>query len=231
MNKDNIYKDYWVNTWQARDKRQYYQKLYDKVKHRIVVPDNAKLLDVGGGNGHFLFYLGTKNADIIDISDSGVEVAGSVGFGTINADIEKPFPIESESYDVAFCFEVLEHLKSPQTTLSETNRVLKPGGILYVGQPNMPADGVHHVRRYYLKDITSELKSANFSIEWIDFVPAFTMRDAILDDISKTKSLFRKFKQSIALLLSFFPRRIRYLMAKLVPNRFALLFIVKAVKQ
>ena len=231
MSESNIYKNYWVNTWQARDKRQYYQKLYDKVKSRLVVSDNAKILDVGGGNGHFLSYLGIKNADIIDISDSGVEVAGSVGFGTINADIEKTFPIESKSYDIAFCFEVLEHLKSPQITLSETNRILKSGGILYIGQPNMPADGVHHVRRYYLKDIISELKNANFSIEWIDFVPAFTMRDAILDDIRRTKSIFRKLKQSIAFLLSFLPRRIRYFMAKIVPDRFALLFIIKAIKQ
>ncbi|MFA5337740.1 MAG: class I SAM-dependent methyltransferase [Candidatus Omnitrophota bacterium] len=231
MEKSNIYKDYWVNTWQARDKRQYYQKLYNRVKSRLVVPGNAKILDVGGGNGHFLSYLGIKNADIIDISDSGVEVAGSIGFGTINADIEKTFPIKDGTYNIAFCFEVLEHLKLPQATLSETNRILKSGGILYVGQPNMPADGVHHVRRYYLKDIISELNNANFSIEWIDFVPAFTMPDAILDDIRKTKSIFRKFKQSIALLLSFLPWRIRYLMAKIIPNRFALLFIIKAVKR
>jgi len=231
MNETNIYKDYWVNTWQVRDKRQYYQKLYDRIRSRLVVSDNIKILDVGGGNGHFLSYLGIKDADIIDISDSGVEVADGVGYGTINSDIEKKFPIESEKYDIAFCFEVLEHLNLPQVTLSETNRVLKSGGILYVGQPNMPADGTHHVRRYYLKDITSELKNANFAIEWIDFVPAFTMRDAILDDIRKTKSLFRKFKQTVALFLSFLPWSIRYFMAKIVPNRFALLFIIKSVKQ
>jgi len=225
------YKDYWVGAWQANDARRYYPRLYDRVKHRLVVVDKAKIIDVGGGDGHFLSYMGIKNADIIDISDSGNMIAGSAGFKAINADIEKPFPIENDSYDVAFCFEVLEHLRVPHATLSETRRILKPGGMLYVGQPNMPADGVHHVRRYYLRDIKSQLTDADFYIEWIDYVPAFTMRDSILDDIWRTKSLFRKFKQSVAFILSFLPWGVRYFMARIVPDRFALLFIVKAVKR
>lgn len=95
----------------------------------------------------------------------------------------------------------------------------------------MPADGVHHVRRYYLRDIISELRAADFDIEWIDYVPAFTMRDSILDDIRRTGSLLRKIKQSIAFLLSFLPWGIRYFMAGMLPDRFALLLIIKAVKK
>lgn len=182
------YKNYWSNeNWEKREKRQYYQKLYSRVKSRIAVPADARVLDVGGGDGHFTHFLGIKNenVDIIDISDSGRDIANRIGFKTINADIEKRFPFPDAVYDAALCFEVLEHLCAPDITLSETNRVLKPNGILYVGQPNMRADGVHHLRRFYLQNITGILEQNGFKIEWVDFVPAFTMRDAIIDDIKK----------------------------------------------
>lgn len=230
--KNMDYKDYWKNeNWKKREKRKYYQRLYSRVKRSFVIPANAKILDVGGGDGHLMYFLELKNVDIIDISDSGLEIANKVGFGIIKADIEKEFPISNDSYDAAFCCEVLEHLHSPDIAIAETHRVLKERGILYIAQPNMRADGVHHIRRFYLQDTVNILIKNGFSIEWLDFVPAFTMRDAILDDIKKTSSIFRKFKQSIALILSFLPWRIRYIMARIIPNRFALLFIVKAIKK
>lgn len=231
MNMD--YKDYWENgVWENREKRKYYKRLYWRVKDKIVVPKNTKVLDVGGGNGQLMFFLGIENnVDIIDVSDSGLECAKKAGFNFIKADIQKIFPVKNNSYDNAFCFEVLEHLHAPEITTSEISRILKPGGMLYVGQPNMRADGVHHVRRFYKKDIINLLQKCGFEIEWIDYVPAFTMREAIVDDIVKTKSVTRKIKQCVAYILSFLPERARYLMARCVPNRFALLFIIKAKKR
>lgn len=37
-------------------------------------------------------------------------------------------PVASESYDTALCTDVLEHLEEPSLAISETSRVLKPGG-------------------------------------------------------------------------------------------------------
>lgn len=231
-NKKMDYSDYWNNeNWQKRENRKYYSKLYGRIKKYIKVPYNAKMLDIGGGDGHLMHYLGLYNAEIMDISDSGLDVANKMGFKTVKADIEKEFPLPNSAYDSAFCFEVLEHLRLPDVTLSEIHRVLKPSGILYIGQPNMRADGYYHLRRYYLEDIRSALIKAGFCIGWVDYIPAFTMSDAILDDICKTKSLFRKIKQSVALILSFLPWHIRYIMARVIPNRFALLFIIKAMKK
>ncbi|MEK7211496.1 MAG: class I SAM-dependent methyltransferase, partial [Patescibacteria group bacterium] len=138
--------------------------------------------------------------------------------------------LAEESYDAALCFEVLEHLARPNKTLAEIHNVLKPGGILYVGQPNMRADGAHHVRRYYLKPLLEDLSKAGFAVEWVDYVPAYSMRDSILDDIRNNPSFIRKIVQCVNLGLSFLPRSIRYRMAAVVPDRFALMLIVKAIK-
>lgn len=225
------YEDYWENAWEAREQRRYYQKLYQDVRKRLGVPPGSKILDVGGGDGHLMHFLGIREAEILDISSSGLAVAKSKGFKTVPGDLEKKFPFPDSVYDVAFCFEVLEHLRFPEVPVSETYRVLKNGGILYVGQPNMRADGVHHVRRFYKKDIVDLLTRYGFTIEWIDYVPGFIMRDAIWHDIRKTASWFRKIKQTLALGLSHLPRPILYQFARWIPDRFCLIFVVKAVKK
>ena len=125
----------------------------------------------------------------------------------------------------------LEHLHRPNKTLTEIHNVLKPDGVLYLGQPNMRADGVYHVRRYYLKDLLDDLDKVGFVCEWIDYVPAYSMREAILSDIQRNPSFLRKAIQCVNLFLSFLPFGVRYRMAKMLPDRFALLFILKAIKK
>lgn len=223
------YKDYWGDkVWENRETRNYYGKLYDKVKHRFKVDSDEKILDVGGGDGHFLSYLGIKDATILDISESGIQFGMKLGYNMKEGDVQEKFPFEKESFDVVFCCEVLEHLKDPDITVSEILKVLKTHGTLFVAQPNMRSDGVHHVRRFYKKDIISLLTKHGFAIDWIDYVPAFSVPEAIISDIKKTRSIFRKIKQSVAFLLSFLPYKARYILAELCPNRFALMFIVKA---
>ncbi len=226
-----VYKDYWVGQDRERERRDYYQRLYGRIRPRIQIQNGWKVLDVAGGNGQFMRYLGIREADILDISESGLSIAKESGFKTILGDIEKRFPIQEETYDVVFCFEVLEHLHRPNKTLTEIHNILKPDGVLYLGQPNMRADGVYHVRRYYLHDLLDDLDKAGFAAEWIDYVPAYSMPEAIVSDIQKNPSFLRKAIQCVNLALSLLPRPIRYQMAKKIPNRFALLFVIKAVKK
>ena len=225
------YADYWNDSWESREKKSYYHRLYQDVKQRLVIPPGSTVLDVGGGDGHLMHYLGIKEADVLDVSDSGLHVAASRGYRPLKADLQKPFPVNEGSYDVAFCFEVLEHLHFPDVTVAETFKALKPGGIFYVGQPNMRADGIHHVRRFYKSDIVSLLEEKGFEIVWLDYVPGFIVREAIWNDIQRTSSWLRKVKQTLALGLSLLPRKGLYFMAKLIPDRFCLLFVIKAIKK
>lgn len=225
------YSGYWNDQWKCREERAYYHNLYRGMRHKLTVPNGARVLDVGGGDGHLMHYLGIRQADVLDISDSGLRVAAGHGYHPIKGDLEKPFPVSPGSYDAAFCFEVLEHLNHPEVTVSETCKALKPGAVFFVGQPNMRADGVHHLRRFYKSDITELLEQSGFGIEWIDYVPGFIVRESILDDIRQTPSWFRKIKQTGALLLSLLPRPVLYGLARLLPNRFCLVFVIRAFKK
>lgn len=45
-------------------------------------------------------------------------------------------PTESEEFDIIFCESVLEHVDSPEKSLDEFFRVLKPGGVVYIVTEN-----------------------------------------------------------------------------------------------
>jgi SAM-dependent methyltransferase len=55
-----------------------------------------------------------------------------------NVDLEKQrLPCDEEIYDLVICFEVIEHMEvDPMFMIAEANRVLKPGGLLYLSTPN-----------------------------------------------------------------------------------------------
>jgi SAM-dependent methyltransferase len=227
---EQLYKDFWTGT-SSKTRQAYYHRLYAHLRSKIYIAQHAKVLDVAGGTGELLQYFDIHSADIIDISSSGFEEARKHGYNPIQADVEKRFPIEPSYYDAAFCFEVLEHLYRPNKTLAEIHNVLKEDGVFYIGQPNMRADGLVHVRRYYPRELLQDLEKTGFEVEWVDYSPAYSDRPGILDDIRNNKSWIRKGIQCLNLLLSSLPWAMRYRMAHLWPDRFALLVIVKARKK
>lgn len=56
---------------------------------------------------------------------------------------DAPLPFEDSSFDLVLCAEVLEHVRDVQLLLSETRRVLRPGGALAITTPaHGRADGL-----------------------------------------------------------------------------------------
>ena len=59
-------------------------------------------------------------------------------FEVYKVDIEKePLPLPDGAFDLVVCNQVLEHLKNIYRPLSEMDRVVKTGGFLLIGVPNL----------------------------------------------------------------------------------------------
>ena len=106
------------------------------------------LLDMGCGEGrHSIGGLIESPANVIglDLCLEDVRTAKrrlndfeignlctSCNFGVANIN---EIPFEESSLDAVICSEVLEHVDSPQKSIEELIRVLKPGGILALSVP------------------------------------------------------------------------------------------------
>lgn len=97
------------------------------------------LLDVGCSSGAFLDTLkeGPWNLYGIEIDPQQAKRAQEMtGAQIFTGDpFDAPFP--PESFDIVTCFHVLEHLDRPQERIEKIFNWLKPGGILYLGLPNV----------------------------------------------------------------------------------------------
>lgn len=87
--------------------------------------------------------------------------------GVIKHDLSKDIPLESSSCDVVYHSAFLEHIRPSDTKvfLCECKRVLKPGGILRVGVPDLEA-----LCKIYLEKLQSALngdESAFHDYDWL----------------------------------------------------------------
>lgn len=225
---EKYYEHYWEEEHIQRG-MDYYDLRYNHIKKFIKPDSKLKVLDVGGGNGQFMEWLHIKNGTVLDISASGLVEARRRGFKTVKADVQKKYPIGQDSFDAAICFETIEHIEKPVEMIKEVKRCLKPGGILVLGVPNLPADGVHHKKRWYIKDATNAINAAGLKIIDIKYTPGFIEKETF-GDIIKLKSVKKFFIHTAAYGLYLLPFGVKLKLAHQMPDRFAMLFIIKAQK-
>lgn len=112
--------------------------LYQFLKENKVDLKNKIFLDLGCGSGRNAYSLIKNNARkvyAIDFVPSLIEKIKSQKIVAICADLTKPWPISSNSIDVAIDIFVFKHqttLPKQQFYLSELKRILKTNGVLLI---------------------------------------------------------------------------------------------------
>lgn len=137
--------------------------------------DNPKILDFGAGLG-ILSNMMSQCGDVIAIDNSN-EVVKYNRFPIKISENLNDF--ENEKFDIVTSFDVLEHCSDDLSVLKEFNRVLIPGGVIFV---TVPAHQFlwsyhdvfsHHFRRYSKVDLINKFKIAGFKIDRVSFFCSF----------------------------------------------------------
>jgi 2-polyprenyl-3-methyl-5-hydroxy-6-metoxy-1,4-benzoquinol methylase len=128
---------------------------------------DAKILDLGCGNGGFVYFLqtlGYKNAIGLDISKEQIELANKLGIKNIfQSDLKEFLSEKKEIYDVLFARDVIEHFTKDEIfeILIIIFSSLKKDGIVLIQTPN--AEGPFG-SRYRYRDFTHEISFTSSSL-------------------------------------------------------------------
>lgn len=106
----------------------------------------ALSLSTGGGIWDYLAFSIRKELKRIistDIVDNPVNIEdrkklNDLGiWNFVKVEPEKHLPFDNDTFDLIFNHDVIEHVKNPYLFLTEQYRVLKKGGSIIVGTPNL----------------------------------------------------------------------------------------------
>jgi 2-polyprenyl-3-methyl-5-hydroxy-6-metoxy-1,4-benzoquinol methylase len=94
-----------------------------------------RILDVGGGQGEFSNLLIRNGAQDVVLLDYDPP-ASSKRLQTKKCDLNRPWPVEDESFDWIFGLEVVEHLENPRFFFRQIKRLLRYNGHSLITTPN-----------------------------------------------------------------------------------------------
>ncbi len=101
----------------------------------------ARILVAGCGQAHEARYIHDEmggelvGVDVDSAWDPVVSEGARPGFTLRTASV-LDLPFADSSFDAIFYHHVIEHVPDPERSLQELARVLRPGGLIYVGTPN-----------------------------------------------------------------------------------------------
>ncbi len=98
----------------------------------------GKVLDTPAGSGGLSRVFMQRGFDVVALDlDRKAFLAKEVPF--LSADLNRPLPFPGHVFDYVVCVDGLEHLENPFYTIREFQRVLNPGGELFLSTPNISA--------------------------------------------------------------------------------------------
>lgn len=149
------------------DLHRLFEQMFDKY-----LPQNAILYDIGCGQKPFAGYLKGKIQSHIGVDlEDGFYKPEQVDLIGTAYDV----PAEDSCADVVISSQVIEHLEKPIQAISETHRILKPGGRFFLSFPFLypqhaqPRDFMRYTE-FYLKD---EIASDKFDVLALERIGGF----------------------------------------------------------
>lgn len=104
------------------------------------LPDGARILDVGCGDGFHLRLLrefgnSTWQLEGVDLDKRAVDAAERSGISVHFGSVET-LDLDAGSYDLVFMIQTIEHVERPDEILSAVSRLIKPGGRVVIVTDN-----------------------------------------------------------------------------------------------
>lgn len=111
---------------------------------------NTNVLDIGCGNGDFLFFAKKAGWSTrgIDFDPIAVQLAQSRGLNVTEDSIDSIYD-ENISYDFITLSHVLEHVSDPVKMIEDCYKLLKPGGGLWIETPNIDSNGLKIFKNHW----------------------------------------------------------------------------------
>lgn len=134
------------------------------------LPDGAQVLDAGAGEGPYKKHFKNQTYEAADFCQVDKEY-GEITYVCDLSDI----PVPDNKYDLVLLTQVLEHLPEPHSVLKELNRVLRPGGELWLSTPlyfeehEKPYDFFRYTQ-YGLKHL---LEAAGYRVKRLDWLEGY----------------------------------------------------------
>ncbi len=93
-----------------------------------LIPERAKIIDLGCGNGNLIeMLINKKNVSAvgIDISDSGISECKRKGLDAVQGAIDKKLDYKDDEFDYAICNVTIQMVNYPEILLNEMKRIAK----------------------------------------------------------------------------------------------------------
>lgn len=100
--------------------------------------DRGRLLDIGCGYGYFLQDMKCRGWKVegIEVSEVGRDFVRETWDIQVYAEPLESLALPENLFDVVTLFYVIEHVDNPLALLREVNRILKPGGLVFLRWPH-----------------------------------------------------------------------------------------------
>lgn len=101
-------------------------------------PQEIRILDIGCGSGRISSEMANLGYQVIgiDFSEEAVRKAQEKGIQAKRANLDEGIPETSDSFDIVWAGDIVEHVFDPIGLLREASRVLKHGGAILITIPS-----------------------------------------------------------------------------------------------